>query len=181
MRCCGQFARWPEAGPHPTTLLAVAAARWPDRAAVIDDDGTARYSDLTQTAQRLHAAAGGEDSPTVLFSIDEDIDLNTWKSVAVDWFRGLNSVLGVDRTGIYGHSRACRWAIEDGVIGRSTTAGHRWAWQTSAWSHGEREPMAVLYQAVVNSPSNPSPLLGGIHVDLDDILATDYGQWDLHR
>jgi hypothetical protein len=40
-----------------------------------------------------------------LFSIDEDIDLNTWKSVAVDWFRGLNSVLGVDRTGIYGDSR----------------------------------------------------------------------------
>jgi hypothetical protein len=48
-------------------------------------------------------------------------------------------------------------------------------------AHGEREPMAVLYQAVVNSPSNPSPLLGGIHVDLDDVLATDYGQWDLHR
>jgi hypothetical protein len=81
-------------GPASTTLLAVAAARWPDRAAVMDDDGTARYSDLTQTAQRLHAAAGGEDSPTILFSIDEDIDLNTWKCVAVDWFRGLNSCTG---------------------------------------------------------------------------------------
>jgi hypothetical protein len=116
-----------------------------------------------------------------LFSIDEDIDLNTWKSVAVDWFRGLNSVLGVDRTGIYGHSRACRCAIEDGVIGRSSTAGHRSALETSASSHGEREPIAVLYQAVVNSPSNPSPLLDGIHMGLDDVLATDHGQWDLHR
>jgi hypothetical protein len=134
-----------------------------------------------QTALRLHAAAGGGDSAPIFFSIDEDIDLNTWNSVAVEWFRGINSVLGVDRTGIYGHSRACAWAIQNDVIGRSTSAGHRWAWQTSAWSHGEREPMAVLYQVVVNSPSTPGPLLGGIHVDVDEVLATDFGQWDFDR
>jgi hypothetical protein len=134
-----------------------------------------------QTALQLHAAAGGPNSAPIFFSVDEDIDINTWQSVAADWFRGINSVLGVDRTGIYGHSRACGWAVEDGVIGRSTAAGHRWAWQTSTWSHGEREPTAVLYQAVVNSPSNPGPLLGGIHVDVDDILAPDYGQWSFSR
>jgi Domain of unknown function (DUF1906) len=134
-----------------------------------------------QTALRLHAAAGGGDSAPIFFSIDEDIDLNTWKSVALEWFRGINSVLGVDRTGIYGHSGASAWAIDDGVIGRSTTAGHLWAWQTKSWSHGEREPRAVLYQEVVNSPSTPGPLLGGIHVDVDEVLATDYGQWDFAR
>ncbi len=134
-----------------------------------------------QTALRLHAAAGGGDSAPIFFSIDEDIDLNTWKSIAAEWFRGINSVLGVDRTGIYGHSRTCAWAIENAVIGRSTTAGHWWAWQTSAWSHGEREPRAVLYQAVVNSPSSPGVNLGGIHVDVDEVLATDFGQWDLAR
>jgi Rv2525c-like, glycoside hydrolase-like domain len=133
-----------------------------------------------QTALRLHAAAGGGDSAPIFFSIDDDIDSNTWKSIAVEWFRGINSVLGVDRTGIYGHSRACGWAISDDVIGRSTTAGHRWAWQTSAWSHGERESMAVLYQSVVNTPSSPGPLVGGVHVDVDDVLATDFGQWDSH-
>jgi hypothetical protein len=134
-----------------------------------------------QTALRLHAGAGGGDSAPIFFSVDEDIDINTWKSVAAEWFRGINSVLGVDRTGIYGHFRACAWAIQDGGIGRSTTAGHWWAWQTSAWSHGEREPRAVLYQAVVNTPSSPGPLLGGIHVDVDDVLATDIGQWDFGR
>jgi hypothetical protein len=133
-----------------------------------------------QTALRLHNAAGGGGSAPIFFSIDEDIDLNTWNSVAVEWFRGINSVMGVDRTGIYGHSRACAWAIKDGVIGRSTSAGYRWAWQTTAWSHGEREPMAVLYQAVVNTPSSPGPLLGGTHVDVDEVLATDFGQWGLH-
>ena len=134
-----------------------------------------------QKAQQVHAAAGGADSAPIFFSVDEDINLNTWKTVALEWFRGLNSVLGVERTGIYGHSRACSWAIADGVIGHSTTGGHRWAWQTSAWSHGEREPMAVLYQAVVDTPSHPGIPLGGINVDLDNVLATDFGQWDLNR
>lgn len=133
-----------------------------------------------RTALRLHTAAGGGDSAPIFFSIDEDIDSATWKNVAVEWFRGINSVLGVERTGIYGHSQACAWAISDGVIGHSTTPGHRWAWQTTAWSHGEREPMAVLYQSVVNTPSSPGPVVGGTHVDVDEVLAADFGQWDLH-
>ena len=134
-----------------------------------------------QTALRLHAAAGGADSAPIFFSVDEDIDLNTWKTLAVDWFRGINSILGSERTGIYGHSGACAWAIADGVIGHSTTAGHRWAWQTKAWSHGEREPAAVLYQSVVVTASDPGVVLGGIHVDEDEVLAADFGQWDLGR
>ena len=134
-----------------------------------------------QTALRLHSAAGGPDSAPIFFSIDEDIDLNTWKSTAAEWLRGINSVLGVNRTGVYGHSRVCAWAGDDDVIGRSTTEGHRWAWQTKAWSHGEREPTAVLYQSVVVTPSDPGVVLGGIRVDVDDVLATDFGQWDFGR
>lgn len=133
------------------------------------------------TAQQLHDAAGGTASAPIFFSVDDNIDENTWNGPAVQWFRGINAVLGVGRTGIYGHSRACGWAIRDGVIGNSTTPGHRWAWQTRSWSNGDREPAAVLYQTVVNSPSNPSPLLGGINVDIDDVLAADYGQWDFPR
>jgi Rv2525c-like, glycoside hydrolase-like domain len=133
------------------------------------------------TAMRLHAAAGGSNSAPIFFSVDDDIDQNAWNSLAVNWFRGINSVLGVQRTGIYGHFQACGWAIRDGVIGHSSTAGYRWAWQTRSWSHGQREPAAVLYQEVVNTPSSPGPLLGGINVDVDEVLATDFGQWDLDR
>ena len=167
------------AGLHMVSNYQYGKPGWPDPSDYTrgHDGGVAD----ARTAQRLHAAAGGPDSAPIFFSVDDDIDLNTWKSVAVEWFRGLNSVLGVERTGIYGHSRACGWAIDDGVIGHSTTAGHRWAWQTSAWSHGEREPRAVLYQAVVDTPSTPGISLGGINVDLDDVLAADYGQWDVGR
>jgi hypothetical protein len=134
-----------------------------------------------QSAMRLHTAAGGPDSAPIFFSVDEDIDIDTWKGVAAQWFRGINSVLGADRTGIYGHNRACAWAIGDGVVGHSTTPGHSWAWQTRAWSHGEREPAAVLYQSVVVSGSEPGVAMGGTHVDVDDVLAADFGQWDLGR
>jgi hypothetical protein len=134
-----------------------------------------------QTALRLHSAAGGSSSAPIFFSVDDDIDANTWNSLAVNWFRGINSILGIQRTGVYGHFQTCHWAVNDGVIGHSTTAGHRWAWQTKSWSHGQRDATAVLYQEVVNSPSNPGPLLGGIHIDVDEVLAADFGQWDLDR
>jgi len=47
-----------------------------------------------RTALGLHEAAGGSDSAPILFSVDDDIDLGTWNRAGVEWFRGINSVLG---------------------------------------------------------------------------------------
>jgi Rv2525c-like, glycoside hydrolase-like domain len=167
------------AGLHIVSNFQYGKPGWPDPSDFTrgSDGGVAD----AHTALGLHAAAGGSGSAPIFFSVDDDIDQNAWNSLAVNWFRGINSVLGVQRTGIYGHSQACGWAIRDGVIGHSTTAGYRWAWQTRSWSHGQREPAAVLYQEVVNTPSSPGPLLGGINVDVDEVLAADFGQWDLGR
>lgn len=134
-----------------------------------------------RTALRLHSAAGGPAAAPIFFSIDEDIDADTWKGVAVEWLRGVNSVLGVDRTGVYGHAQVCAWAIADGVVGRSTTPGHWWAWQTRAWSDGVREPRAVLFQSVVVTAADPGVRLGNTSVDVDEVMASDFGQWDLGR
>lgn len=134
-----------------------------------------------QTALRLHGAAGGPDSAPIYFSVDEPLDAGTWKSLAAPWFRGINSVLGVARTGIYGGVNELGWAIADGVIGASTTPGYRWAWQTKAWSGGKRAPGAVLYQREVVTATDPGAMIGDIHVDVDDVLAPDFGQWGLPR
>ncbi|WP_322858324.1 AMP-binding protein [Mycobacterium europaeum] len=40
-------------GTNPYTLLAVTAARWPDRAAIADDDGVCDYRELRSTAEAL--------------------------------------------------------------------------------------------------------------------------------
>ena len=89
-------------------------------------------------------------------------------------------MLGVQRTGVYGGIDVCRWAGADGVIGNSGTPGFRWAWQTRAWSGTKIDPTAVLYQRIVATASNPGPLVGGIEVDVNDVLAQDCGQWNLH-
>lgn len=133
--------------------------------------------DDARSALGIHHEAGGPDDRPIFFSVDEAISLNDWNSQVADYFRGINSVLGVQNTGIYGSSLVCAWAIEDGLVGDSSTPGKKWAWQTRAWSSGAREPAAVLYQRVIDTASNPGPKVDGVTVDVSDILADDYGQW----
>lgn len=133
-----------------------------------------------QTGWQLHTAAGGAQNAPIFFTIDEDISRDTWNNVALPWFKGINSVLGVQRTGVYGGIDVCQWAIADGVIGASSTPGFRWAWQTRAWSGSKIHPNAVLYQRIVATASNPGPLVGGFEVDVNDVMAPDVGQWNLH-
>ncbi|MBX7435122.1 DUF1906 domain-containing protein [Mycobacterium sp. Y57] len=133
-----------------------------------------------RTAWNLHTAAGGGRSAPIFFSVDDDIDRTTWNDLALPWFRGINSVLGAQRTGIYAGINPCQWAAADGVIGRSRSPGHVWAWQTRSWSRGQIYPAAVLYQRIIDTASNPGPVVGGIRVDVNDVLASDCGQWNLH-
>jgi hypothetical protein len=133
-----------------------------------------------KTAWQIHTAAGGGQSAPIFFSVDDDISRDTWNTIALQWFRGINSVLGVQRTGVYGGIDVCQWAAADGVIGNSRTPGRLWAWQTKAWSGNKIHPNAVLYQRIVATASNPGPLVGGIEVDVNDVLAQDCGQWNFH-
>ena len=55
------------------------------------------------------------------------------------------------------------------------------AWQTKAWSGGKRAPGAVLFQREVVTAVEPGALADGVSVDVDDVLAVDFGQWDLPR
>ena len=66
-------------------------------------------------------------------------------------------------------------ATSDGVIGRSSSPGRVWAWQTRSWSGGQIYPAAVLYQRVIDTASNPGPVVGGIRVDVNDVLAISGG------
>jgi acyl-CoA synthetase (AMP-forming)/AMP-acid ligase II len=47
-------------GTNPYTLLAVAAARWPDRAAMVDDDGAITYRGLQLETESLAGELSGE-------------------------------------------------------------------------------------------------------------------------
>lgn len=137
--------------------------------------------DHAHKAEANHLAAGGDPVAPIFFSVDENITINQWNKTAVEYFKGVNSVLGVQRTGIYGSSLVVAWATQDGVIGRSTTSGKHWIWQTRAWSGTEIDSGAVLYQRIIDTASAPGPQIDGTAVDVSDILAADYGQWDFDR
>lgn len=168
------------AGLHVVSCYQFGKPGWPDSPSDFTRGYDGGVADA-RTAVRLHTEAGGPVSAPIFFSVDEDIDRATWTTLAAEWFRGINSVLGVERTGIYGGARQLRWAIADGVIGRSSSPNHRWAWQTKAWSGGEREPAAVLFQREVVTADDPGVVIDDVHVDVDDVLAPDFGQWSLAR
>lgn len=129
-------------------------------------------------ADQIHAVAGGPAHAPIFFSIDDDISLADWNALAADYLRGAASVIGLSRVGMYGHSRAGAWAIEDGVVGKSSTPGKYWIWQTRAWSKGVILKEAVMYQNVIDTVSAPGPVIDGVTVDVSEIRAADYGQWD---
>lgn len=100
-------------------------------------------SDATAVLQHLQSLGRGDAA--CFFAVDYNISLSEWNDFGVEYFRGVNDILGKSRTGIYGHSRVISWAVEDGVIA-DCGEGHFLAWQTAAWSGGELAPEAVLFQ-----------------------------------
>lgn len=106
----------------------------------------------------------------VFFAVDFEITLDQWNTTAVHYFKAACEVLGRERVGIYGHSRVCDWAREDGVIG-SAGDGKFLMWQTISWSHGVVHPNAVLLQNVHNVPGP-----AGVQVDVNQVLHTYWGQ-----
>lgn len=104
----------------------------------------------------------------VFFAVDFDITLDTWNSTGVQYFKGACSVLGVNRVGIYGHSRVISWAKEDGVVATVNNTKVL-GWQTKSWSYGEKAPEAVLYQGTHNVSMGPH------QVDINEVWDNSWG------
>ncbi len=122
-----------------------------------------------RAAQAKLAEIGCPTHP-VFFAVDFDISIQQWNTTAVHYFTAACEVLGRSRVGIYGHSRVISWAVEDRVIA-DLGDGKYLAWQTPAWSAGERSPEAALYQGTPNV-TGPS----GVQVDVNEVLHTNWGQ-----
>lgn len=125
-----------------------------------------------------HLKSIGLDGWPVYFAVDFPIGLTDWNDTAVHYFRAAAKVLGKGRVGIYGHSRVCHWAgPEDGVIAE-VSPGRYLAMVTRGWSTpGETGAgYATLYQGIVDTESTPGPVVGGVVVDVSDVLHDYWGQ-----
>ncbi len=113
-----------------------------------------------QLAQKQLAGAGLKGQP-VYFAIDAGTsllqDVNTY-------LQGCCAVLGKPNVGVYGS-----YSVITAALAGSWCS---WFWQTYAWSNGQLNPSAHLYQYL------NSQVLGGYTVDLDRTVAgdADYGQ-----
>lgn len=89
-------------------------------------------------------------------------DTGVFNQSVIEYFRGVNASLGKDyQTGGYGGIFAIQQLHAAGVI----TKG----WQTTAWSGGQKDPWAVIYQ-------DGTQLFGG-GADEDIVSSTDIGSW----
>jgi hypothetical protein len=106
------------------------------------------------------AAIGFPASRPLYFAVDQDI--TSQMGTVLDYFRGIGSVLGGRPVGVYGEAD-----VLDAVIGAGLAT---YGWQTVAWSRGRAAKVRHLYQQAGQI------YVGGIQVDVNDILAADWGQ-----
>jgi hypothetical protein len=120
---------------------------------------------LARRADAAHRASGGPSNAPIYFSADsspEGWSHAEWHSFHQN-LRGIASVIGAKRVGLYG-----------GTLALKTARSHRlarWYWQSLAWRNGEWLRWGHLQQHHIDAP------LGGGTVDKNRALAGNYGQW----
>ena len=114
------------------------------------------------TAQAQAMAAGGPKNGVVYFGVD--FDATPLERVVVRrYLDGAAHVLGKNRVGVYGSYYVVKDALDHGTC--------KYAWQTYAWSGGQRDPRAHLYQY------HNGAVINGVSCDLDRAYKPDFGQW----
>jgi len=78
------------------------------------------------------------------------------------YFHAINAARPAYTVGVYGDFYVCKRVLDAGLASM--------AWQTIAWSGGQHDPRAVIYQT-------GQTILGGADVDIHETTSTDFGQW----
>jgi hypothetical protein len=113
----------------------------------------------------LHTAAGGPAGAPIYASIDDDPSLEQYKNQIIPYLRSWESVVGHQRTGVYANSKTIEWAVHDGL--------GAYFWQHNWGSpKGYAHPAAHLHQVEIDKRT-----VGGVGVDINEILKPEFGQW----
>src|SRR5881628_2680021 len=127
-------------------------------------DGGCRHAEI---ALRYYFEAGGPGNRPLYAPVDSNPTLSQWNTYIAPFLKGWASVVGPEWTGMYGNARCIDWALEDQVA--------QWFWQHN-WSgdpsiNGDH-PSAHIHQIRIDSDQ-----VGGVGVDINEVLKPDYGQW----
>lgn len=134
---------------------------WESTAQRALDGHAAGVQDAKDAAAQAKACGMPGDRP-IYFAVD--FDASAGQQAATNaYLDGAASVLGKNRTGIYGGYNPVKRALDGGHC--------TWAWSTYAWSGGLVDPRTHIYQY-----SNDHTI-GGVGLDYDKTFKPDFGQW----
>ncbi|WP_433525032.1 DUF1906 domain-containing protein [Nocardia pseudovaccinii] len=113
----------------------------------------------------LHLAAGGPENRPIYASIDDNPTPADFATMIAPYILGWESVLGKQNVGIYANAPTIELASAAGL--------GSWYWQHN-WGtpKGFVHPSAHLHQIEIDKRA-----IDGIGVDVNNILAAEYGQW----
>jgi hypothetical protein len=160
----------PKALSHPEAHAVRAAgldvvSNYEETTTDLTSGGFAHGVELGRKADAAHRASGGPSNAPIYFSADSSPagwSQAEWHSFHQN-LRGIASVIGLKRVGLYG-----------GTLALKTAQSHRlasWYWQSLGWRDGQWLRWAHLQQRQINSP------IGGGTVDENSAMAGNYGQW----
>ncbi|WP_066905210.1 DUF1906 domain-containing protein [Millisia brevis] len=114
---------------------------------------------------QLHQEAGGPPDRPIYAAIDDDPTREDFDMLIDPYLRGWADVIGPRNVGLYANSGTIDWAIEAGI--------GQWFWQHN-WGTpaGYVHPAAHLHQVRIDDNT-----VGGVGVDINNVLADDFGQW----
>jgi Domain of unknown function (DUF1906) len=118
-------------------------------------------SDDAKAADQALRAVGHPADLPIYFSAD--FDANPGQQAAIDaYLNGAANIVGRDRVGVYGGYWIVKRCLDNGSA--------KWAWQAEAWSGGNRDPRAHIFQHA------KYVTVGGVQCDLNEALQPDFGQ-----
>lgn len=116
-----------------------------------------------KTALAWARSIGFPDSRPLYFAVD--FAGTSAQQPAIDaYLRGVASVIGVPRVGVYGSYYVVERCFANGTA--------KWFWQTRGWSNGKLSDHTHFYQ-YLNGQS-----VGGASVDLNESKQDDFGAWE---
>jgi hypothetical protein len=148
-----------EVNSYPTDGLSVVVV-WESTAQRMLDGYAAGVADA-QAADQQRQAVGLPDDMPIYFACDFDVQGSQFSTIN-SYMRGVNSVIGLNRSGFYGGY----YAVENVAASPATAS---FFWQASAWSDGKWSDHANIRQ-------DGGSLLGG-SADEDHSETDDYGQY----
>lgn len=117
-------------------------------------------------AMALHTAAGGPTGRPIYVAIDDNPTLEQFNNQINPYLKAMGTAFNAAgyQLGVYGNYYTIAWCLEDGI--------GSYFWQHDWGSRGKVHPRANIHQV-----AGQQGYIEGIQVDINNVYASDWGQW----